>query len=432
MRAVLTNLGSMGDIQPLVTLAFELQRSGHYSVLALAPYFGNYVRSLGFEFSPIGPDLEYPELQRRDTSTVMRGAHDFNLMSESLTLLKAMLPDMFNGLMRVCWNADVLISGNLQMASRMIHELTGIPFVSVQLNHFGGRQSPQFRQAIASVVNQFRAQHGLEPVSDPKHTDANSPQLALYAMSQYFRPPSIDWPEHYHVTGFFFMDEESWDPDPALVEFIESGPPPVVFAFSSVAHEDADAWTRLLLEAILVAGRRAIIQRGWSGLAKGDLPPSVFAVDFIQHSWLFPLASCVVHHGGAGTMAAAVRSGVPAIIIPHIGDQILWAEMALGLGCASFVIPAAELDAERLGQAIATTLANEQFYRSVAEVAKKVRAEGGVKKARRLIEQLLSKIAGRVGAEKTPEQELIGQVELERVNRRKQYQQERRLRKRLN
>ena len=227
------------------------------------------------------------------------------------------------------------------------------------------------------------------------------------------------------------MDDESWEPDPALVEFIESGPPPVVVTFSSLAHEDADAWTKLLLDAISVAGRRAIIQRGWSGLAKGDLPLNVFAVDFIQHIWLFPRASCVVHHGGAGTTAAAVRSGAPAIIIPHAGDQILWAELALDLGCASFVIPAAELTAERLGQAIAATLANERFYRSVAEVAEKVRAEGGVKKARQLIEQLHGKIARRAGAEKIDGQELIEQAEMERVNRRKRYQQEQRSRKRL-
>ena len=196
MRAVLTNLGSLGDVQPLVALACELQRNGHDPVLALAPYFGGYVRNLGLEFSPIGPDLDYPELQRKETVAVSRGVKDSKLMDESLTLLKLMLPEMFSELSHVCRNADVLISGHLQMASRMIHELTEIPFVSVQVNHFGGKQSLSFRQAIASVVNQFRAQYGLGPVSDPKHTDANSPQLALYAMSQRFRPPSISWPEH--------------------------------------------------------------------------------------------------------------------------------------------------------------------------------------------------------------------------------------------
>ena len=362
----------------------------------------------------------------------MRGAGDFNLMSESLTLLKSMLPQMFNELSHACRDADVLISGHLQVASRMIHELTEIPFASVQINHFGGKQSPMFRQAIASVVNEFRAQYGLRPLSDPKYTDGNSPQLALYAMSRYFRPPSVGWPDHYHVTGFFFMDDESLEPDPALVEFIESGPPPVVFTFSSVTLEDADAWTRLLLEAIRIAGCRAIIQSGWSGLAKGELPPGVLAVDFVQHSWLFPRTSCVVHHGGSGTTGAAVRLGVPAIIIPHLGDQFLWAELALGLGCASFVIPSAKLTAEWLGQCVATTLANQRFYQSVAEVSEKVRAEGGVRQARHLIEQLLGRIARRAGTGKIAEQELVEQAELERVKRRKHYQQEQRLRKRLN
>ena len=41
----------------------------------------------------------------------------------------------------------------------------------------------------------------------------------------------------------------------------------------------------------------------------------VFVVKHVPHSWLFPQISCVVHHGGSGTTHAAVRAGVPSIVV---------------------------------------------------------------------------------------------------------------------
>ena len=429
MRAVLTNLGSTGDVLPLIALAVELRRHGHLPLLALAPSFGPRVQQYGLPYMPIGPDLNYPELHRKEVTAMMHGADQFDLLSNSLAILRSMLPQVYGELRDVCYEADVLISGHLQMASRMVHELTGIPFVSIHIDHFGAKQQLGARQAIASVINPFRAKYGLPPLDDPIHTDANSPQLAIYAMSRYFRERDVGWPEHYHVTGFFFLHEESWEPEPSVAEFIESGSAPVVISFSSMTHEDPDAMTELLLRAIRIAGCRAIINRGWSGLARGEMPPEVYAVDFMPHSWLFKRASCVVHHGGAGTTAAALCAGRPAVIIPHMADQPLWAELTRDLGCAGFVIPIRELTAEELGTAIATTLATPQYYRNVALIGKKVRAEQGVVEARGLIERLVDNIAIRRGAMISPERD-VAPLDHERGNRRKEYQRARRLRKR--
>jgi UDP:flavonoid glycosyltransferase YjiC (YdhE family) len=72
VRAVLTNLGSLGNIQPFVSLAQELRKHGHQPVLALAPTYASYAAQLGFEFIPIGFDLDYPKLQRKDTEDALR------------------------------------------------------------------------------------------------------------------------------------------------------------------------------------------------------------------------------------------------------------------------------------------------------------------------------------------------------------------------
>lgn len=393
MRAVLTNIGSLGNIQPFISLAHELRTHGHQPVLALAPTYASYVAQLGFEFVPIGLDLDYAKLQRKDTEDTLKGVDPIDTLRDSLTMLSAMLPRMLTELRAACQSANVLISGHLQPVSRMIHELSGIPFVSVHTNHFGGMQPAAYRRAAGAVINPFRAQHGLAPLEDPVHTDANSPQLALYAISRYLRKPDPSWPSHYHVTGFFFLEEKEWEPAPELVDFLENGDPPVVITFSSIAHSDPEAITNHLLRAVETVGCRAIIQQGWSGLAKGRrVPANVLSVGFVLHNWLFPHAACVVHAGGSGSTAATLRAGVPAIIVPHIGDQPMWAELVRGIECTGAVVPYRELTAERLAAAMKVVLGNSELRRHTAEVAVKIRAERGLSKARTLIEQLVSSL----------------------------------------
>jgi sterol 3beta-glucosyltransferase len=390
IRTVLTNIGSMGNVQPFLALAHELRRFEFEPVLALAPQYATYVRSLGFEFVPIGQDLDYAALQRRDTESALRGRNPLQMMYESLAIVEPMMRQMFDEMAAVCEHAGLLISGHLQPVSRMVHELTGIPFVSIHTNHFGQSQPASFRNALCSIVNPLRKQLGLTPLTDPMHTDANSPQLALYAMSKYLRAPSPGWPRHFHVTGFFYLEDDQWTPPGVLVDFLKEGPPPVVFSFSSIAHQNPEAVTDTLLEAIDRVSCRAIIQNGWSGLAKDRrLPSNVLSIGFVQHTWLLPKASCVVHASGSGTQASTLRSGVPAVIVPHIGDQPLWAELARGLGCAKAIIPYGELTADSLAHALEETLTDRELYAKAKLIAQKVNAEQGVTRARRLITDLL-------------------------------------------
>src|SRR5205085_11181552 len=116
----------------------------------------------------------------------------------------------------------------------------------------------------------------------------------------------------YQQTGFWFDDGET-EPDPALAAFVESGPPPVVIGFGSMRGIDAREWTRMVVEG--VGQRRAALQMGWAHLGEVELPPDIFRAGAVSHQWLFPRASAVIHHGGAGTTAAAMRAGVPSSVV---------------------------------------------------------------------------------------------------------------------
>jgi sterol 3beta-glucosyltransferase len=432
MRAVLTNFGTTGDLQPFLALAIELRRHGHEPVMAFSPHFAPRVARLGLNMIPIGPDLS--ETQNQVNALMMVEPDSAAQLRSSFTPLVAALPQMFEELRAACQSADVLISGPVQPAARMVHETMGLPFVSVQVSHFGGIGTPALQEASASLINPFRLRHGLPPLQHPLTIDANSPQLALYAMSRHIRPPQADWPTHYHLTGFFFLDDEEEPSDPALHQFLAAGEPPVVVTFGSMSmtHGEPEALTDLLLKAVRLAGCRAIIQSGGEESRRHRLPPDVMTVGYVPHGWLFPQAACVVHHGGGGTAGAVFRSGVPSVFVPHghLFDQHYWAALGLELGCAAASIPYSQLTAARLAAAISRTLADPHYSQAAAALGRKIAAEQGVRRARLLIEQLISRIGlceeKRVGSE--PYSASLAERE-EKMKRRKQFQQQQRARR---
>jgi UDP:flavonoid glycosyltransferase YjiC (YdhE family) len=411
----------MGDLHPFLALADELRRHNHQPVLAFSPYFESQARELGLKFIPIGPDLQ--QIQHNINSATMETPESVEEMRGLLAPLMSELPRVYEELSMACVDADVLISGSSQPASRIIHEVTGIPFVSIQVSHFDGGGTTALQQASASFINPFRAKLGLPPLRCPLTSDANSPQLSLYAMSRYVQPPQSDWPDHYHMTGYFFLDNKQWQPGDELRDFVEGCDPPVVITFGSMAHKEPETLTRLIVKSIDLARRRAVIQRGWSGLGQRHLPSNIFVSGFIPHAWLFQRAACVVHHGGGGTAGMVFRSGVPSVFVPHtMFDQHYWAMLAESLGCATAAISYSELTAERLASAISTILTDPRFRKTAAELGEKIRQEQGVRQARLLIEQLVHKIGLRKG-EVAQRLSREARARKERVTRRKEVQQ---------
>lgn len=389
MRIVLTSFGSTGDIQPLLALALEFLKHGHKPVLALSPNFAPRARQLGIEFAPLGPELD-PALIRGVGTALVK---DNDPAAQVRHFIDAVIPpasQMFRELLTLCQTADALVSSPFQIVGRMVHDKLGVPFVSIHLSQFGALGTKIVRDVSAPPINRCRTEEGLMPLDDPLSRDGASPDLALYAVSQLVLKAPANWPEHHRVVGFFFLDETGWIPPAELCEFIESGDAPLVFSFGSMIHEAPDSVTDLIVETVARTGRRAILQEGWSGLGRRPMPPNIFRAAFTPHSWLFPRAACVIHHGGAGTTAATFKAGVPAVVVPHTLDQPIWGAFAKALGCAGAVISFARLTADGLGQAIVETLNSPRHRAAAVSVSAAIESEQGCRAARGLIEELVS------------------------------------------
>lgn len=394
MYVVLSAFGSTGDIEPFFALALELTKQGHRAVLALPPQMALRAERLGIEFEPIGPSDMLIGVHNMIAGEIAEGISDaekLNAYFSTSSMIK-----IFMDLQRVCASAEALICLAEWPLGRIIHELTGIPYVSVHLTYYNevfAEPSLEIVEAIdqelARFMNPMRRQLGLPSLYHMVTTDGISDQLALFASSRLILDPAKEtfWPSHYHITGFFFLDDQEWEPDIELVKFLEGGERPIFVTFGSMIYEESSRLLDILLEMIDRVGCRAILQAGWSGLGQDKkLPPHIFVSEFVPYSWLFPRVSCVVQSGGAGTTAWALRSGIPTVCLPHVFRQFSFARFAEYYHCG-VVFPFQDLTVDLLTEAVVAILNSSDYKEAAHSISKFMQAEGGVITARKIIEK---------------------------------------------
>jgi len=214
----------------------------------------------------------------------------------------------------------------------------------------------------------------------------------LNGFSSHVVPRPADWNEHVHVTGYWFPEDEDWQPPAALRAFVEAGPPPVFIGFGSMPVRDPQRATTLILDAVRQSGQRAILHTGWGQLGRHrlgqpPLPEQVFPIEYAPYGWLFPRMSLVVHHGGSGTTASGLRAGVPGLVIPFVFDQFYWGQRLAALGVGPRPIPYRRLTARRLAEAITTALEDRGLRQRAAELGRRIQAEDGLPTAVEVIER---------------------------------------------
>ena len=127
---------------------------------------------------------------------------------------------------------------------------------------------------------------------------------------------------------------------------------------------------------------------GWGGFSQSDLPDHVLKLDWAPHRWLFPHSATVVHHGGAGTTAAALRAGKPSIIVPFTADQPFWGKRICDLGVGPKPIPRKKLNVDRLAAAIYTAVTDSSMIARAKQLGEAIRRENGIKNAVEAFERL--------------------------------------------
>ena len=354
MRALLVVFGTRGDVQPTLALAHGLRAAGHDVEVAAPPANAAWVASLGFAFTPCGPDFD--------------------------DVLRDMGPRLFQQALRAQFAlvdharaADVIVGAGLVFAGRSLGEAAGVPYAfaayapqPLPSRHHDAPVFPRplpawsrrvgwwfvrwtWNAAFRGRLNRERAALGLGPVDDVwTELLGDAP---LLAWDDALAPVPDDAPADAVPCGAWILPPaEELAPD--VEDFLRAGPPPVYIGFGSMVDRRPTGTTKLVVDALAMAGARGLVSSGWAQLGGGALPSTVRAIGPAPHARLFPRCAAVVHHGGAGTTTTTARAGVPQVVVPHIFDQHQWAAAVARAGIGPAPIRRGALTARALADAI--------------------------------------------------------------------------------
>jgi UDP:flavonoid glycosyltransferase YjiC (YdhE family) len=407
-RIVLTTFGSGGDLNPFLALAIGLRARGHDVVFAVEEGFRPAVAAAGFPVRHMAGDA---------MGTMARYADEMFGRSNPLASLRVLiqryivptLAGKVQDLRAACEGADLLVAAGQQVAASFVADLTGIPCASVVLSPIvlpSARTEPQplpftippalqqasnrfnwalgmavIRQMMDPPINRLRRQYGLTPRRNWLYTGNLSTRYTALAASPAFAAPAPDWPPFVQMTGFLFWDRpDAWQEPAALSAFLAERDPVVAISSGSMTLEVAGPFTAFFKEslaAVRAVGARALVIGARPEDLPQPLPAGVLAVPFAPFSEVYPRCAAVLHHGGIGTVAQALRAGVPSLIAPWGADQFYHAAQVERIGAGRW-LQRKEFTVERAVPLLDDVLRTPAYADNARAIAARIAAEDGV------------------------------------------------------
>lgn len=418
-KITIVAVGSRGDLQPYCALALGLQERDYHVQIATSTNFRSYVKNLGIDFAPISGN--YKELLATEeglallegdsSSQILTPELRYQQMLDAYKTCEGSKLILFNILSTWMYSiVEKLAVPGILLSSVPIAPTKVFPFLNFARSNnsflVGTANSASYRLAefllwknTKQVINQFRTKElELSPLPylgaryrTDKPTYLN-PLPIIHHYSQTVLPSPSDWSKPTYQTGYLFLNQcDLYQPPDELIQFLNAGKKPIYIGFGSmmVRAEERTRLSQVITKAIELSECRAIVAPGWGAINLDTDRDKIFVVDEVPHDWLFPQVVAAVYHGAAGTTSAALRAGIPSVIVYFFGDQPSWGERLYQLGVAPMPIPRKDLTAEVLAQSIQKVTEDEAMRWKSARLGEIIRSENGVKQTIDVIEKLV-------------------------------------------
>jgi rhamnosyltransferase subunit B len=420
MRIVLSNIGTFGDINPLIAIALELKQRGHQPVMAVPALYESKIVPLGLEFRAVRPNLDPKNTLLAEMVYDVRKGTERGLREFLFPVLRQTYEDL-TAAATTPVRADLMLLGELNYAGPLVAEMTGIPWVSyvlAPLSFFSAYDPPVLPmyprlaradkavpgmgraiQRLARFVSRrwpqpvydLRRELGLPRGSNPLFDAKHSPDLVLALFSRVLGQEQPDWPANTKITGFCYYDSDAGNAALPLhlEKFLDEGPPPLVFTLGSAAVLAAGRFYEYGARAAERLGMRAVLLIGSDARnrPRHALPPSICVAEYAPYSALFSRASAVIHQGGVGTTAQCLKAGIPMLIMPYSHDQPDNARRMRRLKVAR-IIQRRYFTPLRVAKKLRLLLEKPIYAHRAEQVAQRLRGENGVATACNALEEL--------------------------------------------
>jgi sterol 3beta-glucosyltransferase len=404
VRVLIVTSGSMGDVAPYTGLGARLADAGHEVTVATHAGFADTVTAAGLRFRPLPGDLRaiLPQARGQDGTSSGTGPRALIRLLRIARPLVAELGDGIAAAVAGTRAEVVLLSTVVAPLGYQVAEAAGVPWAGVflqpilptrafgpaltggrSIGPYGNRLLGRLAEAAAHPlyrrpIRDLRARLGL-PAADLRRLEATQRHRypTFHGFSAAVVPRPADWPPSHEVVGYWWPERpRGWTPPAELTGFLAAGPPPVFIGFGSMAPGHGARLAAPVLAAVRASGVRAVVQAGWAGL-EVESAADVLSIGPVPHDWLFPRMAAVVHHAGAGTTAAGLRAGVPAVAVPVLADQPFWARRLHQLGVSPRPVPLSSLTAGRLTAALRTATTDPHVAARAQAVSARIAEDDG-------------------------------------------------------
>ena len=353
MKLVLASYGGRGDVEPAVVVGRELQRRGHEVRMAVPPNLVGFAEAAGLAAAAYGLDSQPILDAQRDywtccfrTPWKIKELH--RLGRETKEFAAECWGKMTTTLASVADGADLLLTGLIfEQPAVNVAEYYDIPMATL---HFfpvrpHGRlltflPAPLSRTGMA--VNDWLIWRGTKKGEDAQRHELGLPKATGPAARRAAKRGSLEI-QAYDEVCFPGLASE-WakfdgrrpfvgalamalptNADQEVLSWIAAGTPPICFGFGSIPVESPADTITMIAAACGQLGERALVCSGGTDFSNVPHFEHVKVVGVVNYASIFPACRAVVHHGGAGTLAAGLRAGVPQLILWTLPDQPFFA-----------------------------------------------------------------------------------------------------------
>lgn len=354
MKYAIAVHGTRGDVEPAAAIALELLRRGHEVRMAVPPNLVAFAESVGIPSPvlPYGTDSQL-QLEADGFRDWWKLRNPLTVVEKTRELMIGDWPQMGETLAAVATGADLILTGTTyQEVAANVAESRDIPMAA--LHYFPARTNTKIlpvRLPLAVVrpawaVAEWALWRILKPAEDDQRRRLGLPAarsrsvnrivgrgaLEIQAYDEVFFPGlDTEWGGTRPLVGAITL-QMSTAVDDAVATWIADGTPPIYFGFGSMPIENPAKTIAMITEVSADLGERALICSGVLDVADAAPADHVKIVRSVNHAAVFPQCRAIVHHGGAGTTAASVRSGRPTLVLWVGAEQPLWANSVKRLG----------------------------------------------------------------------------------------------------
>ena len=377
MKIMLLTAGTRGDVEPFLALARTAGARGHQVRLAIpdnsgAVTVGLDTVSLRMDFAQLVSDQGVsPWRAGAAFRSVIRPAVG-RLLSAAVEHILSFGPDI------VVYHPKVLsapmAAAHLGVPSAIVETVPLTPTREFPAPFITTASLGPLNRASYKAVNVATLMFRNELITALKHLSADAKRqsqadYSLVPVSPHLLARPGDWAPTVHLTGHWAGETRPADIDDELEDFTAGGA--YVYAgFGSMKAGDARKRGEVIIAAARRNGLRTLVAAGWGGIEipEAAMGGDVLVRESLPHPLVLPQAAAAIHHGGAGTVHAVAKAGIPSVVVPFIADQPFWGRVLQRAGLAPNPIPYRKLTADRLADALARTEALRAWAARVGEL----------------------------------------------------------------